>query len=56
MTKVEQRILLNQVAIIAGLKEHMRMQHGSEPSAHAIERFDQSIAKTAELMTEGPHP
>lgn len=50
MTNIEHQILLNQLAIMAGLKNHMLLQHGNAPAQNDVFRFDNAISATSGLL------
>lgn len=47
---IQYQILINQVAIMAGLKSHIMMQSGNEATRNDVSRFDDAIIKTSQIL------
>ena len=54
MTNAERLILMNQLAIMAGLKSHFIMQHGNGPAESSIARLEEAIKRTVSVFQEAP--
>lgn len=52
--RYKRQMLFNQIAIMAGLKEHMRRQHGNEWAEASVTRFDDAIKDCVELLRTQP--
>lgn len=52
--RYRRQMLFNQIVIMAGLKEHMLMQHGYERCDTSLKRFDDAIKNCVVLLQEQP--
>lgn len=52
--RYERQMLFNQIAIMAGIKEHMLRQHGNERAEASVARFDDAIKDCVELLKTQP--